>query len=43
MNHRDNPRPGCTCPPWRYNPAFQHMRPTNPECEKHGDNGKWDE
>lgn len=41
MNHRDNPNPGCSCPPWRYNPRFP--RPTNPECLKHGENGKWDE
>lgn len=33
--HRQpNREPGCTCPPWRYNP--RHIRPTNPECPTHG-------
>jgi hypothetical protein len=29
-----NHYPGCTCPPWRYNP--RHTRPTNPDCTEHG-------
>jgi len=29
-----NRYPGCTCPPWRYNP--RHPKSTNPECETHG-------
>jgi len=33
-HRRTNTYPGCTCPPWRYNPA--QPKPTNPECEKHG-------
>lgn len=27
---------GCTCPPWRYSPAHNHKRPTNPDCKEHG-------
>lgn len=30
-----NRNPGCTCPPWRYNP--RHIRPTNPNCPAHGE------
>jgi len=26
----------CDCPPWRYSPAHNHMRVTNPECAQHG-------
>jgi hypothetical protein len=33
-HRRTNTYPGCTCPPWRYNPMYP--KPTNPECEKHG-------
>lgn len=28
------PKPGCTCPDWRYHPPTP--RPTNPDCPKHG-------
>ncbi len=31
-----NRNPGCSCPPWRYNPSKAHRRPTNPDCPTHG-------
>lgn len=31
---RTNSYPGCSCPPWRYNP--RHPKPTNPDCLEHG-------
>ncbi|MFJ4286628.1 hypothetical protein ACIPY0_13400 [Paenarthrobacter nicotinovorans] len=31
---RTNTYPGCTCPPWRYNP--RHPKPTTPDCPQHG-------
>lgn len=31
-----NRQPGCTCPPWRYSPRVAVLRPTNPDCPKHG-------
>ena len=34
-NRRTNSYPGCSCPPWRYNP--RHPRPTNPNCQLHGE------
>jgi len=30
----NNKTPGCSCPPWRYNPRYP--RPTNPDCKIHG-------
>jgi hypothetical protein len=39
MNQRDNPKPGCSCPSWRYHPMFP--RPTDPKCKQHGENGQW--
>ena len=34
--HRPTNRyPGCTCPPWRYNPMYP--KPTNPDCPRHGE------
>ena len=32
---RRQPKPGCSCPEWRYHPAYP--RPTNPDCPKHGE------
>ena len=29
----------CDCPPFRYSPAHNHMRTTNPECSIHGQPG----
>ncbi|SDK80597.1 hypothetical protein SAMN04487913_103239 [Arthrobacter sp. ok362] len=34
-HRRTNTYPGCTCPPWRYNPRYP--KPTNPECPQHGE------
>jgi len=34
-HRRTNTYPGCTCPPWRYNPA--QPKPTDPDCAKHGE------
>ncbi|WIC89059.1 hypothetical protein SEA_OTTAWA_13 [Arthrobacter phage Ottawa] len=36
-NRPANKTPGCSCPPWRYCPRVQQLRPTNPECPIHGE------
>ena len=33
-NRRTNTYVGCSCEPWRYNPA--QPKPTNPLCPQHG-------